>query len=57
MAAASRTALGVVAALVLVLASRAAAAAPRVVEDDYDAARAEAKRLGVPIVVDVWAPW
>jgi hypothetical protein len=55
MAAASRTALAVAAALAF--ASGAAAAAPRVVEDDYEAARAEAKRLGVPIVVDVWAPW
>ncbi len=34
-----------------------AAAAPPTIQDDYAAARAEAKRLGVPLVVDVWAPW
>lgn len=27
------------------------------VEDDWPRALAEAKRLGVPILVDVWAPW
>ena len=42
----------------LVLCSRAAAAdGPKVIADDYPGALAEAKRLGVPIVVDVWAPW
>ncbi len=34
-----------------------AAAAPGPIADDYPGALAEAKRLGVPLVVDVWAPW
>jgi hypothetical protein len=34
-----------------------ALAAPGAVEDDWPRALAEAKRLGVPILVDVWAPW
>ena len=42
--------------LSLALASTAAAA-PRAIEDDYPGALSEAKRLGVPILVDVWAPW
>ncbi|HSD22333.1 MAG TPA: hypothetical protein VLC54_19945 [Anaeromyxobacter sp.] len=29
----------------------------RSIEDDYDHARAEAQRRGVPLLVDVWAPW
>jgi hypothetical protein len=47
----------------LALAGPAAAiAAPqtsrsRWIEDDYDRARAEALRRGVPLIVDVWAPW
>jgi hypothetical protein len=44
-----------------VLAALAAApralAAPAAIEDDYARALAEAKRLGVPMLVDVWAPW
>jgi hypothetical protein len=53
---ASRTLLAVTAALLL--APRAGAAAgPRTIEDDYPGALAEARRLGVPLVVDVWAPW
>ena len=35
----------------------AAAAARDAIEDDWPRALAEAKRLGVPILVDVWAPW
>jgi histidinol-phosphate/aromatic aminotransferase/cobyric acid decarboxylase-like protein len=40
----------------------AVAAAPRsptgqFIEDDYDRARAQARSRGVPLVVDVWAPW
>ena len=27
------------------------------VEDDYPRALSDAKRRGVPVVVDVWAPW
>jgi hypothetical protein len=34
-----------------------AAAAPGTISDDYARALAEAKRRGVPLVVDVWAPW
>ncbi len=46
------------AALALALAvGSSAAAAPAAVEDDYPRALAEARRLGVPLVVDVWAPW
>lgn len=39
--------------------SAPAAAAPArdAIEDDWPRALAEAKRLGVPILVDVWAPW
>jgi hypothetical protein len=51
---ASRTLAGLAAALAL---ASSAAAAPRPIEDDYAGALAEAKRLGVPLVVDVWAPW
>ena len=40
----------------------AVAAAPgsptgQFIEDDYDRARADARARGVPLVVDVWAPW
>jgi hypothetical protein len=56
MPAASR--LPLAAAVALVLSSSAAASRPpAAVEDDYPGALAEAKRLGVPLVVDVWAPW
>ncbi len=55
MRAASRTLAALVAALAL--ASSAEAAGPKTIEDDYPGALAEAKRLGVPILVDVWAPW
>jgi hypothetical protein len=54
--AASRPLLGLTAALVL-SSGVAAAAGPATIEDDYPGALAEAKRLGVPLVVDVWAPW
>jgi hypothetical protein len=38
--------------------SRAAAATRKAtIEDDYARALSEAKRRGVPIVIDVWAPW
>ena len=52
---ASRTALALAASLAL--AAGAARAAPRTVEDDYPGALAQARKLGVPLVVDVWAPW
>ncbi len=54
---ASRTLHALSAALVLLASGAAAAAAPRTIQDDYAGALAEAKRLGVPLVVDVWAPW
>jgi hypothetical protein len=53
----SRTVVGLAVALALSSATPASAAAPRTIEDDYPGALAEAKRLGVPILVDVWAPW
>jgi hypothetical protein len=56
MPAASRAALAAAAALVL-CSGAAAAAGPSPIADDYPGALAEAKRLGVPLVVDVWAPW
>lgn len=40
----------------LVLAAPAAHAVPAI-EDDYPGALAEARRRGVPLLVDVWAPW
>ena len=35
----------------------AAGAPPRVIEDDWPRALAEAKARDVPIFVDAWAPW
>ncbi len=55
MRAASRPLLSALA--LVVCAGAAAADRPRAIADDYPGARAEAKRLGVPILVDVWAPW
>lgn len=47
--------------LVSALASAAvpslAAASVPVIQDDYARARAEANRRGLPIFVEVWAPW
>lgn len=38
--------------------SHQTAAGPlRFIEDDSSAAQAEAKRRGVPVFVEVWAPW
>ncbi len=55
---ASRAALAVAASLVVLGGTAGAArAAPRAVEDDYPGALAQARKLGVPLVVDVWAPW
>jgi hypothetical protein len=45
------------AVLLLAAAAPAAAASREVIEDDYPRALEEARRLGVPILVDVWAPW
>lgn len=53
----SRTLVGLAVALALSSVTPAAAAGPRTIEDDYPGALAEAKRLGVPLLVDVWAPW
>jgi hypothetical protein len=52
----------VLSAALALAAPAAAIAAPhgpkgRSIEDDYDRARAEARSRGVPLVVDVWAPW
>ncbi len=52
----SRTLRALSAALVL-CSGATGAAAPKRFADDYPGALAEAKRLGVPLVVDVWAPW
>ncbi len=54
--AAMRTRL-ILAATALALASHASAAVLPRVEDDYARALAEARRRGVPLVVDVWAQW
>jgi hypothetical protein len=45
------------AALAVAVATSASASGRRVVEDDYARALQEARKRGVPIVVDVWAPW
>lgn len=34
-----------------------AAASPRVIDDDWPRALAEAKAKDVPLFVDAWAPW
>jgi hypothetical protein len=44
-------------ALALALAAAPAAGGPAFVEDDYARALADARARGVPLVVDVWAPW
>ena len=44
-------------ALALALAVTPAAKGPPFVADDYGRALAEARARGVPLVVDVWAPW
>jgi hypothetical protein len=46
-----------VAALAVALAASASAAGREVIEDDYPRALALARARGVPILVDVWAPW
>ncbi len=45
------------AAAALSLATQASAAALPRVEDDYALALSQARQRGVPLVVDVWAPW
>jgi hypothetical protein len=44
-------------ALALALAASPATGGPPFVADDYGRALAEARARGVPLVVDVWAPW
>jgi hypothetical protein len=44
-------------ALALALLAAPAAKGPPFVADDYARALAEARQRGVPLVVDVWAPW
>jgi hypothetical protein len=34
-----------------------AARSAEFIEDDYDAARAQAKERKLPMLVEVWAPW
>jgi hypothetical protein len=46
-----------VAALALALATSASAGRRGVIEDDYARALEAARARGVPILVDVWAPW
>ena len=41
----------------VVLAAILASPALPITADDYDGARADAARRGVPLFVDVWAPW
>jgi hypothetical protein len=48
---------GALAVALALAALPAAAAGPEVIEDDYPRALALAKERGVPILVDVWAPW
>ncbi len=50
-------AIGAAAVAVLALGAFPAAAARAVIEDDYPRALALAKQRGVPLLVDVWAPW
>ena len=52
-----RTAVAVAAVLAALAAAPRAGAAPAALEDDDGRALAEARRLGVPMLVDVWAPW
>ena len=50
--------LAAAAALALAALPGLAAAGPKGgLEDDYPAALAAARARGVPVVVDVWAPW
>jgi hypothetical protein len=44
-------------AALLALGALPAAAGTGAISDDYPAALAAAKERGVPILVDVWAPW
>jgi hypothetical protein len=53
-----RTTARALAAVLLLAAAAPAAAAPgATIEDDWPRALEEARRRGVPILVDVWAPW
>lgn len=44
-------------AAALALSGAAPAPSRARIADDYPRALAEARRLGVPILVDAWAPW
>jgi hypothetical protein len=46
-----------VAAALLLAAAPALAGGLPFVHDDYPRALADARRRGVPLVVDAWAPW
>ncbi len=52
----TRTTLALLAAAAA-LSGATQAPAPARIADDYPRALAEARRLGVPLLVDVWAPW
>ncbi len=43
--------------LALAAAPTTAGRAPRVIEDDWPRALAEARAKDVPLFVDAWAPW
>jgi hypothetical protein len=49
--------LSLVVALLAAAPAHAGGSATRFVEDDYDAARVQAKARKVPIFIEVWAPW
>ncbi len=44
-------------AFAVIAAACGSAAIPRRFENDYEAARVEAKRQNLPLAVEVWAPW
>jgi hypothetical protein len=52
-----RNARRLLAAAALAVAASASAAGRDVIEDDYGRALHLARQRGVPILVDVWAPW
>ncbi len=44
-------------ALAVVAVACSSATVPHRFENDYEAARIEAKRQNLPLAVEVWAPW
>jgi hypothetical protein len=43
--------------MLLVGGTAAAAKTTHFIDDDYDAARAQARQRKLPMLVEVWAPW